>query len=88
MAKHEVEIRITQNPNAHKVKTAKEIGLLIRRRRNELGYTQSDIAAFMGCSQRLISEIENGRGSVGVQKILDLATGLGLDLTITARGGN
>lgn len=82
-----INIQITPNSDSQKVKTAAEIGQAIRKRRNELGYTQSDIASFMGCSQRLISEIENGRGTVGVQKILDLAMGLGLDFSITARGG-
>lgn len=82
-----IQIQFTPEPSSQKVKTAEEIGQIIRKRRNELGFTQSDIASFMGCSQRLISEIENGRGTVGVQKILDLAMGLGLDFTITARGG-
>ena len=34
-----------------------QLGNILKLRRKELGYTQTDIANFMGCSQRLVSEI-------------------------------
>lgn len=65
---------------------AGDLGGLIRARRKQLGYTQKQVAAFMGCSPRLIGEIEHGRGTVGIQKILDLANGLGIDIFAVPRG--
>lgn len=66
--------------------TSTELGALIRSRRKELGYTQEQVAMFMGCSPRLIGEIERGRGTVGIQKVLDLALGLGIDMYAIPRG--
>ena len=63
-----------------------DIGRMLRARRKELGYTQVDIAEFMGLSPRLIGEIERGRGTVGIHKVLDYATGLGIDITLSVRG--
>lgn len=65
---------------------AGDLGVLLKTRRKHLGYTQEQVAAFMGCSPRLIGEIEHGRGTVGVQKILDLACGLGIDIFAVPRG--
>lgn len=63
-----------------------ELGRIIRARRKKLGYTQVQIAAMMGVSPRLIGEIERGRGTVAVQTVLDLCTGLGIDLFPVGRG--
>lgn len=68
------------------ITTAAELGALIRSRRKRLGYTQAQVAAFMGCSPRLIGETERGRGTVGIQKVIDLARGLGIDLYAIPRG--
>ena len=65
---------------------AAEIGAVIRARRKELGYTQEYISSIMGLSPRLIGEIERGRKTVGIQKVMDLATGLGIDITVSVRG--
>lgn len=75
-----------QTSTAIKASDAQCIGEVIRERRKELGYTQEYVALLLGISPRLIGEIEHGRGSVGIQKILDLATGLGIDLTLSVRG--
>ena len=62
------------------------IGKVLRRRRRELGYTQTEVAAFCGFSQRLISEIERGRGSVAIEKVMMYAHGLGIDFLLRIRG--
>ena len=66
--------------------TAEDMGTLIRRRRKALGYTQEYVAAIMGVSPRLIGEIERGRKTVGIQKVFDLAIGLGIDIELSPRG--
>ncbi|MCL1798095.1 MAG: helix-turn-helix transcriptional regulator [Eggerthellaceae bacterium] len=68
-----------------RVFSMEEIGAILRLRRKELGYTQEYIASLMGTSPRLIGEIERGRESVGIQKVLDLTTGLGIDITLCVR---
>ena len=65
---------------------AADLGRIIRKRRKKLGYTQVQVAAMMGVSPRLIGEIERGRGTVAVQTVLDLCTGLGIDLFLVGRG--
>ncbi|MDR0459774.1 MAG: helix-turn-helix transcriptional regulator [Coriobacteriales bacterium] len=65
---------------------ASEIGMMLRQRRKELGYTQVDIASFMGISPRLVGEIERGRKTVGIQKVLNMASGLGIDIFLSVRG--
>jgi len=73
-------------PATKQVFDAADIGSLLRLRRKELGYTQTEVASFMGVSPRLIGEIEHGRGSVGIQTILNLTTGLGIDILLSVRG--
>jgi len=73
-------------PAASIVFDAAEIGAILRLRRKELGYTQEEVAAFMGISPRLVGEIERGRKTVGVQKVLSMATGLGIDICLLVRG--
>lgn len=63
-----------------------DVGHVLRLRRKELGYTQTELAALAGCSQRLISEIERGRSTVATETILKLATGLGVDVFLSVRG--
>ena len=65
---------------------AADFGRVIRVRRKELGYTQEFLAQMLGWSPRLIGDIERGKKTVGIQRILDLATGLGIDVTLTVRG--
>ena len=62
------------------------VGGVLRRRRKELGYSQTEVALFCGFSQRLISEIERGRGSVAIDKIMRYANGLRIDLLLRIRG--
>ncbi|MEG1425975.1 MAG: helix-turn-helix domain-containing protein [Raoultibacter sp.] len=63
-----------------------DVGRVIRTRRKEFGYTQTDIANFAGCSQRLISEVERGRPTVAFETVLRIANGLGIDLVLSIRG--
>ncbi len=76
----------TEQPQLTQVYDMKAIGAIIRARRKELGYTQEQIAAMSNCSPRLIGEIERGRGSVGIQRVLDLVTNLGIDIFLRERG--
>ena len=40
----------------------------------------------VGCTQRLVSEIERGKPTVAFETVLRIANGLGIDLTLNVRG--
>lgn len=63
-----------------------ELGRIIRQRRKELGFTQAQVALLTGFSPRLIGEMERGRGTVGIDKVIAYAQGLGIDLLAHTRG--
>lgn len=71
---------------SNSVSDMRSIGILLRRRRKELGYTQEEIAEHLHYSPRLIGEIERGRGSVGIERVLRLADVLGVDPILHVRG--
>ena len=73
-------------PAETKCYSMEHVGKVIRSRRKELGYTQTQIAQFSGCSQRLISEIERGKPTVAFETVLRIANGLGIDLVLAIRG--
>ena len=69
-----------------KITDAKSFGNALRKRRKELGYTQSYISEFTGFSVSFLSDLENGKSTAELGKALYLASSLGLDLTMEARG--
>ena len=66
--------------------TPKDISSLVKKRRKELGYTQADIASFCNTGFRFISELENGKETLQLGKVLKVINILGLDLTARQRG--
>ena len=73
-------------PATTRVHSADALGALLRQRRKELGYTQQDIADMTGWSPRLIGELERGRATVGIGRVIDYANGLGVDIDLKVRG--
>lgn len=68
------------------VTDTKGFGAAIRRRRKELGYTQSFVAQFSGFSVSFISDLERGKPTAELGRAVYLANLLGLDCSLTARG--
>ncbi len=68
-----------------KVATAADIGMAVRKKRKEDGLTLADTAALCGVGYRFMSDLENGKETVQVGKVLRVLTALGLDMTIAAR---
>ena len=62
--------------------TPREFGAAIRAQRNKLHYTQAALAAFTGFSVSFLSDLENGKGTIQVQKLLKVLQTLGLGLFI------
>lgn len=65
--------------------TAADIGTAARKKRKEDGLTLADAAALCGVGYRFMSDLENGKETVQVGKVLKVLTALGLDMTIEAR---
>ena len=64
----------------------KSFGTALRKRRKELGYTQAFLSEFSGFSISFISDLERGKETAELGKALYLASLLGLDCRLEARG--
>lgn len=64
----------------------KTLGKLIRDRRKELNYTQETVSNYTGLSKSFISDVENGKKSAEIEKIIYLINSLGMDFNVEPRG--
>lgn len=71
-----------------KIESPGNIGALVRLSRKNQGATQVDFASLCGVGVRFISELENGKSTVQVGKLLQVLKCLGLEMTINTRGWN
>ena len=69
-----------------RINSMKVLGQAIRARRKELGYSQQEMAEYCGCGTRFISDLENGKETIQFGTARDVASMLGLDLSIDVRG--
>lgn len=69
-----------------KISSTLDLGRAIRARRRELGYTQVDLAEFLGIGVTYISNIENGKETAEIGKAIRIVQMLGLDLYVQRRG--
>ncbi len=63
-----------------------DIGKAIRSRRKELGYTQAFLASYAGVSTSFLSDLENGKETVQINKLMEVLSLLGMDLCVMRRG--
>lgn len=68
-----------------KIITSQEIGEIIRKARKNQGSTQAEFASLCGVGVRFISELENGKPTVQVGKLLQVLKCLGLEMSIKSR---
>lgn len=61
---------------------ARELGEAVRRTRKAHGLTQHALAGLAGTGPRFISELERGKSSAELGKVLDVLAVLGLRLTL------
>jgi y4mF family transcriptional regulator len=57
----------------------------IRSRRKSLRLTQAALADLAGCSSRFVREVEGGKATVRLDKLLALLHALGLELRVSPR---
>lgn len=63
------------------------ISLFVRVRREELGYTQTELAFRAGLSTRFVKEFELGKKTARLDKVNELLNYLGASLEVKRRGG-
>lgn len=69
-----------------KISDSASLGLAIRNRRKQLGYTQKYISDFTGFSVSFISDLENGKPTAELEKTLSVVNLLALDVFVEERG--
>ena len=62
------------------------VGERIKARRAELGWTQDQLGQKAGISKSFLSDLENGKRSVGAENLLDIARALGVSLDYLMTG--
>jgi len=60
-----------------------DISAAIKNRRKSLNLTQAECAAFCGVGNRFFSELENGKQSLHLGKVMQVLQMLGLKIQIT-----
>ena len=82
---------IEKLPNGNKeklslvVRSSADLGEIIRDRRKRLALNQLDLAGLANTGNRFIVEVENGKPTVQLQKVLDLLHLLGLEVVVRAK---
>ncbi len=67
------------------IESPKDIGRVVRASRKIMGLTQQKFADLAGVGRRFVSELENGKATLELGKILRVCKAAGIDLTATAR---
>ena len=68
-----------------RIENSKDIGTLVLTRRKELELTQKEAAGLCGVGIRFWSELENGKESLHLGKVLSILSRLGIDLHAEGR---
>lgn len=68
-----------------KVQQVNDISISVKKRRNQLKLTQAESAAFCGVGVRFFSELENGKETLQLDKVLHVLQMLGLNLHVVER---
>ena len=67
------------------INNSSDLGLLIRKKRKLLKLTQSEFSGMCNVGTRFISELENGKQTLEIDKVIKVAAGLGLNLLVRER---
>jgi transcriptional regulator with XRE-family HTH domain len=69
-------------PDSPVIENTQDLGAFIRAQRTQHGLKITEAAQMLGVSVDLLSGIENGNRNVGIDKVLQILSGLGLKLSI------
>ncbi|MCD9122296.1 helix-turn-helix transcriptional regulator [Cupriavidus sp. UGS-1] len=64
------------------IRNSAQLGAVIRQRREQFELKQTDLAGLGGTGNRFIVDLERGKPTVQLQKVIDLMDLLGLDVVV------
>jgi len=67
------------------LQTPQQLGEVIRRRRRELGLTQTQVAEVANTNLRFVSELERGKPTARLENVLRVLATLGIELKAEGR---
>ena len=67
------------------IRSSEQLGDAVARSRKTKGYSQQEFADLAGVGRRFVSDLENGKPTAEIGKVLQVLTALGLDLELRAR---
>lgn len=67
------------------VHSVSDIGAAVRSKRRDDGLTLADAAGLCNVNYRFLSDLENGKPTVRLDKVLQVLAALGLELEISER---
>jgi y4mF family transcriptional regulator len=67
------------------VKSALDIGAAIRKKRKEDGLTLADAAGLCNVNYRFLSDLENGKATAQLGKVLQVLHALGIEIELKDR---
>jgi len=73
---------MVQQESYYKIESSEGLGALVRKARLSLGLTQADAAGLLGVGIRFLSELERGKPTLEIERVLRVAIGLGLTVRV------
>ena len=70
------------NSQESKITTVEELGKIVLATRKSHGLTQLDIAGLSNSGNRFVVDLEKGKPTIQMQKVMDVLSLLGLELVI------
>ncbi|MCF6236429.1 MAG: helix-turn-helix transcriptional regulator [Gammaproteobacteria bacterium] len=67
------------------ISSSQDLGFIIREARKQQGATQAEFAALCGVGVRFVSDLENGKATAELGKVLSVIQCLGLELSLQPR---
>lgn len=67
------------------VRSARDLGQLVRARRKELGLSQEDVSGITGLDRAFLSLFECDKRGMSIDRALRLVNALGMDLVVRRR---
>ena len=74
-----------KKPPFGRIETTEDIGQAVRRKRKEQGILQEKAAGLSGVGTKFLSQLENGKETAEIGKILQVLRALGLEIYIYPR---
>lgn len=69
------------------LRTSAQLGSAVRDRRKTLALKQEEVAGLGGTGNRFIVDLESGKPTLQIQKVMDILDLLGLELTVRPKTG-